>query len=189
MIFTAALFAFAIAQQGPALVCPITGEAPMDGAKAFEYAGTTTVLCCMSCPSSFKANPAKAYKTSADQHLVVAQFLFDPVNGGRVDPKKAKGSSDYNGIRFSFGTAQDKKDFDADPKKFGTLPAKEALFCPVEMHAIKNYSSAGGFVDYNGVRYYVCCDDCLMQMNQNPAKFAANAEKYILEPKVIAPSK
>ncbi len=189
MIFTAALFALSLIQQGPALVCPITGSDPMEGAKPFEYAGTVTTLCCMSCPSAFKANPAKAYKSSAEQHLVVAQFLFDPVNGGRIDPKKAKGFSDYNGIRFSFGTAEDKKDFDADPKKYGTLPTKEALYCAVENHAVKSYSAAGGFVDYNGVRYYVCCDDCLMQMNTNPAKYAPNAEKYIKTPVVLTPEK
>ena len=51
---------------------------------------------------------------------------------------------------------------------------------------ITSYASAGGFVDYKGVRYYVCCDDCLMQMNANPGKYAPNAVKYVQAPRVIS---
>ena len=67
------------------------------------------------------------------------------------------------------------KAFDAAPKKFAAMPEKEALFCPVMGHSVKSVAAAGGFVDHEGVRYYVCCGNCLPGMRQEPGKYAPKA--------------
>ncbi len=185
-MLTAAVFALTVVQSGPALLCPITFEPQPAEGKIYQYAGTRTTFCCESCPAVFAQNPAQAYKAAGDKNHTVAQFYFDPVSGGKVYPARAKGSSDFGGVRFYFGTTADKKAFDADAKTYATVPVKEALFCPVENHPVASYASAGGYVDYQGVRYYVCCEDCLMEMNSNPGKYAKLAAKYIQAPQVIS---
>lgn len=183
-MLTTAILALALAQ-GPKLVCPISGEDSMGSPVAFEYAGSRFQLCCPMCIGDFKGDPAGAVKASAAKGKVVGEFLFDPVNGAKVKFETAKGVSDYGGIRYRFGTADDKKLFDADPKKYTQTPLKEALFCPVEQHPLKGYAAAGGFVDYKGVRFYTCCDDCLTELNTNPAKYVGNSAKYVKDVKAV----
>ena len=48
--------------------------------------------------------------------------------------------------------------------------------CPIMEAAVKSPDRSVGYQDYNGVRYYFCCDMC-------PEKFRANPSKYAEKPK------
>lgn len=167
----------------PALSCPIAGS-PVSGkpGEVIEYAGIRFSTCCTDCGGTFKKDPAKALKASADSGKTVGVFLFDPISGARIEASKAAAYSDYKGVRYEFKTTDEKTTFDASPKKFATMPAKEALFCPVYKVKIAAYSEANGYVDSNGVRYYVCCGHCLGEMGKNAAKYTANAADKITVP-------
>ncbi|HWD40437.1 MAG TPA: hypothetical protein VG944_16425 [Fimbriimonas sp.] len=173
----------AAALQQPALSCPIAGD-PVSGkpGETIEYAGIRFATCCTDCGGTFKKDPAKALKASAEKGKTVGVFLFDPITHARIDDKKAVGFSDYKGVRYEFKSEDEKKTFDADPKKYTARPEKEALFCPVYKTKIGAYYQAGGYVDAGGVRYYVCCDSCLAQMGQEPSKFTANAANEVKAP-------
>jgi YHS domain-containing protein len=42
---------------------------------------------------------------------------------------------------------------------------------------IKDEASAVGHVDYEGVRYYLCCDMCVEPANKDPKAMAEKAAK------------
>lgn len=43
------------------------------------------------------------------------------------------------------------------------------LFCPIMKHSIPSADKAEGFVDHEGVRYYVCCGMCLGKAKADPS--------------------
>jgi YHS domain-containing protein len=159
------------------------------GAGAFDYNGARYTMCCGGCPAPFQADPAKYLKKAADTKLVVGESLYDPTTGIKIDAKKAKGSSDFAGLRYYFASADAKKAFDADPKQFATQPKKESLWCPVMNHAMKSYSDAGAYVDKGDTRYYVCCPDCLAKMKGDMDKFTAQVANKVQAPKAVAAKK
>ncbi len=175
------------AAQGPALHCPVTGEAVPASAKAsVDYNGVRYTPCCAGCAGPMKKDPVKMLKSEKLKGLVVGVGLFDPVTGLRVNAKEAKGGfSDFEGVRYMFASADSKKAFDAEPKKFGIQPEKEALFCAVMGHEVKDYASAGGYVDHAGTRYYVCCAGCMGPMKKDAAALAAKAAKEVKKPAVM----
>lgn len=176
------LAAITLGFQSHALVCPVTGEAAMGASPTVFFAGAKVSLCCADCKANMLEHPREVLATAAKAGRVSGIYLYDPVSGARVR-KTSLFTSDYGAIRFPFENAQDKKLFDADPKKYGTLPQKEALYCAVENHPVASYELAQGFVDYKGVRYYVCCADCLAEMGTHPEKYFANAAGAVREPK------
>ena len=133
--------------------------------------------------AEFAKDPSGAIKKSAKAGKTVGLSLFDPVSMKRIDSEKAKGGfSDYKGIRFYFDTEDEKATFDKEPKKFGALPKKEALFCPVMGNPVKSYAKASGYADYEGVRYYFCCAGCDVKFAAEPAKFAEVAKDHVQAP-------
>ena len=186
MVFGVIALAAALQQDAaaqPALSCPIAG-APITGkpGEVIDYAGIRFSTCCTDCGGAFKKDPAKALKASAESGKTVGTFLFDPISGARIDAAKAAAYSDFKGVRYEFTTPGNKTAFDSNPKKYATMPAKEALFCPVYKTKIESYSKAGGYVDSNGVRYYVCCAHCLGEMGKDAAKYTANAADQVAVP-------
>jgi len=146
------------------IVCPMTGQAVKADSPSIDYAGTRYQMCCGNCPAGFKKDPAAAIKSDKLNGKTFGAFLFDPVSNVRIDPKKAAGSSDYNGVRYYFASADEKKTFDADPKTFTQTPDKEVLFCAVDGKPIKAYNTAGAYIDIKGTRYYTCDADCLAKL-------------------------
>lgn len=179
----ASTLALGLSLQQPKLTCPMTGEDIGTAAAVIHYNGARFETCCGGCNAPFLKNPARALKSEAVKGKVIGKSLFDPVSGVKIDEKKqAAGSSVYNGIAFYFTSAENKTKFDAAPAKYGKLPEKEALYCPVMGHAVKNYAASGAYVDHAGVRYYLCCTGCLSAMKAEPAKFAPKASKAIKAP-------
>lgn len=160
---------------------PISGK----GAGTFDYNGARYVMCCGGCPTPFKADPAKYVKQAAEKKWTVGTFLYDPTTGIKIDPKKAAGSSDFGGLRYFFASADAKKAFDAEPKKFATAPKKEVLWCPVMNHGLIDYKAAGAYVDQGDTRYYLCCDGCLGKMKEKTSEYAAKMADKVKTPKAL----
>ena len=49
---------------------------------------------------------------------------------------------------------------------------KGELFCPVMKSVVASKEKAVGFQDYEGKRYYFCCDMCPGKFKENPALYA-----------------
>lgn len=175
-----------IGQVAP-LACPVMGS-PISGkgSGAFDYSGARYTMCCGGCDGAFKADPQKYLKQSFEKKLVTGAFLYDPTTGIKIAQKDAKGSSDFGGLRYYFVSAENKKAFDAAPKKFAAQPKKEVLWCPVMNHAIDSYKDAGAYMDSGDTRFYLCCDGCLGKMKENSAEYASKVANKAQAPKAIA---
>ena len=156
--------------------CPVMGSpAKMEGV-AVEYKGASYKFCCAGCVDMFNKEPDKWIKKTAEKDMVAGTFLFDPVTGNSIKAKKAKASMDYKGIRYHFSSEENLALFKADPKKFTAVPAKEQLHCPVMDSPVANYTKASGYVDHNGVRYYMCCGGCQPAFAKDPKKFSGDSD-------------
>ena len=175
--------------QAAGLSCATTGE-PLGKSKlALDYGSTRYTFCCAGCPGAFQKDPAKTLKGDALKGKTVGEFLFDPTSGLRIDAKKAKASSDFNGVRYYFASTDAKAKFDAEPKSFTKPVTKEALYCPVMKHGLESVDKAGGYVDHSGIRYYVCCPNCLGETQKNIATMSADASKHAKPLAAVAPGK
>jgi YHS domain-containing protein len=167
------------------LSCAAMGTPVSDTKTAVDYAGVRLVVCCGGCLGPAKKEPAKLLKKAADGGKVVGIGLFDPVEGKKVNAKKAAGTRDFAGVRYYFLTTENMAAFDKEPKKFTVLPAKESLYCAVMEQQIESVDKATGYVDYSGTRYYVCCGGCLGAMKSKPAEYAKAAEKTVQTAKSV----
>jgi YHS domain-containing protein len=184
------LLATLVITQAKPLACPIMGGPGNTKGAYSDYNGVRVYYCCAGCDTKFEADPKKVSVDAAKKGMVWGASLFDPVSGNRLQPDKAiKETAEFNGVRFYFESAEDKAKFDADPKKYGTLPEKESLFCPVEKEAIANYGKAFRYVDYSGVRYYFCCGGCPEKFAANPTAFVDNAKDHVKAPGVATEKK
>lgn len=172
--------------QGSALKCPVMGSAVAVNSPAVEYNGARYTFCCGGCDVSFAKTPQDFLKTQNSAGNTVGVFLFDPVSRMRLDLAKAKSTTDFESVRYPFESEANKKAFLASPKKFATVPAKEALYCPVGKEAVPTYSKASDYVDHDGVRWYMCCAGCGGPFEKDPAKYLiAGIEKHVQPAKAI----
>jgi YHS domain-containing protein len=182
MLLTTLALALGMSQDAKPLVCPIMGEPVSKTSPTVEYAGATYAFCCPGCDVGFSKDPAAVIKKN-EKKVTIAAFLFDPVSRNRVLTEKAKGTVDYNGVRYYFESTANLETFNKDPKKHSAAPKKESLTCPVMGEKIATYSKASSYVDHKDVRYYICCPGCLPAFTANPDKYAGKA---VSEPKPIA---
>jgi len=183
-----ALVAFGLVGSQAPLHCAASLD-PIVGTKAIqvEYAGAMFGLCNKACVASFKASPAALIEKAAKAGKTVGSFEFDPVSGVRINPKKSKANSDFKAIRYFFADAAEKPLFDADPTKYVSDVKSEAYFCPLMKFPLE-HEDAGGYVDYQGVRYYLCCDRCARIVRSDPAKYAKSASAAV-KPLAVTPVK
>ena len=178
-MITLAIASLVLAQGAATVVCPMTGEASPSTGKAIDFKGVRYTMCCGGCDTPFKKDPVKALKSDTLKGKLVGVSLFDPISGARMTEKAAKGvSSDFNGVRYYFASIDEKAKFDAEPKAFTKAPEKEALYCAVMGHELKDYATAGGYVDIENVRYYTCCMDCNAALKKDPS-LAAKAKSAV----------
>ena len=164
------------------LVCPIMGSPINAKSPKAEYEGISVGFCCGGCDAQFAKDPQAIFKKNEKSANPIGAFLFDPVSHKRIKPEQAKGTVDYNGVRYYFFTAENMTAFQADSKKFAAVPKKESLTCPVMGDKVATYSKATDYVDFEGVRYYICCSGCVAPMEKDGKKYAG---KDVQEPKVI----
>jgi len=190
MSFLFFMAASAVASTQTPVNCPITLEPIVKGMALTDYNGVRFTYCCAGCDQQFIKDPKTALDKAAKAGKTVGVFLFDPITKKPIEGEKAKGgSSDYKGVRFFFASADEKATFDKEPAKYGALPKKEALFCPVTQEKVKEYALASGYDDFGGVRYYFCCGDCDKPFAADPAKYAPAAKGQIGDPKALTPAK
>jgi YHS domain-containing protein len=166
------------AAQAPApLNCPImlNGVADMKS-KPVVMAGFSFHFCCPGCDAKFKKDPSGSMKKAVEAKKTVGVSLFDPVNGVRMDAAKAKGTADFNGIRYYFASRINAQKFSEAPASFTATPKQEVLYCVVMKQAIRSYEAAHSYVDHKGVRYYMCCAPCNGQFKEKPDTFIANGK-------------
>ncbi|HZH97724.1 MAG TPA: YHS domain-containing protein [Fimbriimonadaceae bacterium] len=171
------------------LACAVMGSPVSAKSTALDYAGVRYSFCCPGCDKAFEKDPQAAIKSPDVKGKVIGVSLFDPVSGLRIKPKKDTLWSDYEGVRYHFASDENKKAFDADAKTFAKAPEKEALYCAVMDHAVASYEAAGGYVDHEGVRYYICCAACMGKMKGDAGKYAAGAAKAVKKPATLAVKK
>ncbi|HMS56838.1 MAG TPA: YHS domain-containing protein [Fimbriimonadaceae bacterium] len=164
------------------LTCPVMGGPANFKAGTTYYNGAQYAFCCAGCDTTFAKAPTSTLEKATKEKRVSGLFLFDPVTKTKIAPDKAVAHSDYAGIRFSFASAENKANFDKNPKAFATLPKKEALYCPVMGESIANYTKASGYADFEGVRYYFCCAGCDQTFAKEPSKYVANVKAKIRVP-------
>jgi len=169
--------------------CAVMGSPTKASSAVVEYAGSRFPICCSGCSDPLMKDPAKYLKASTEAGNTVASFMFCPISGQKLDWKKVTESVDYKGVRYGFCCADCKGVFTKDSAKYAKTPEKESLVCAMSGEKIASYSEAGGFVDYEGVRYYTCCPDCLVGLKKDPAgtiakgKAKASVPKAMLAPK------
>jgi YHS domain-containing protein len=157
----------------------MTGDAYAKAAETIDYKGVRYGTCCAGCGGEFVKNPDESLATDIKKNILVGVSLFDPVSGARIDAKTDTPSSTYKSVKYYFAKADEKTTFDANPAKFTAAPAKEVLHCPVQNDKIENYAAAGGYVDVAGVRYYVCCGDCLAALQKDPAQYTPKVASLV----------
>ncbi len=159
--------------------CVMTGDAYNKAAETIDYKGVRYGTCCGGCGGEFVTKPDAVLAEDAKKNILVGTGLFDPVSGERIKPKADSPNSIYKGVKYFFASADEKSSFDATPAKFTASPSKEVLHCPVLGDDIPNYISAGGYVDVEGVRYYVCCSSCMASLKKDPAQFTSKVTKFV----------
>ena len=181
-----AVLSLAPKADGLHLTCPVTGEDIDKPFMVINYKGVAYDMCCPMCPGPFSKDPEKFLTPDKVKDKTVGVGYFDPVSGIAVKPDALRAKEDsvgpsvYNGIAYYFQNADDKKAFDADPKKYTEVPAKEALYCPVMQQDVKDLAHSGGYADVNGVRYYICCSQCADMLRKDPSKYLdAKAATYV----------
>ncbi len=184
-MITTLLVTLAIAAHGDPLRCPVMGGPANHKLPASDYNGVRYFYCCPGCKEPFEKDPQKAIAASRKKGHAVGVFLFDPVSGMRLEHDKSiKEHSDFGGTRFLFSSQANKAMFDQAPAKYGALPKKEALYCPVGKEAVPSYAKASGYVDHAGVRYYMCCAGCEGKFSKEPKKYAMAAATFVNTPGV-----
>jgi YHS domain-containing protein len=118
-----------------------------------------------------------------------------------VKDAMAKGMfADYEYNRYFFCCAGCPPQFAKSPEKFAknasiplqSIPMPEKIACAVmEDHSInpKQATEKKLFADYNGRRYFFCCEGCVPAFNKEPEKFAKRASVPIGQielPKTVA---
>lgn len=176
--------AFSPIQQSAPLTCAIAPEPVVASAGTYDFAGSRYGFCCPGCPGSFQKDPNAAIAEAIKSGRTIGESLYDPVSGVLFTKTVKKVASvDFKSTRFHFSSEANKAKFEADPMKYGIAPKKEALYCAVMKHAVKSYDVAGAYADFEGVRYYFCCPNCLAQFNANPTEYAKNAAQFVMAPK------
>ncbi|MBX3119419.1 MAG: YHS domain-containing protein [Fimbriimonadaceae bacterium] len=181
----AAMTLFAPAGADTPLACPIMGSPTNAKSQALDYNGARFRMCCGGCDGAFKKDAANVVGKLKADSKAIGEFLFDPTTGLPIDAKKAKATTDYNGIRYHFATEAGKDTFTKNAKTLAVMPKKEVMSCPVMgSHAVASYAKAGGYADHDGVRYYFCCADCVAKFRAEPAKYAKAASAKAKAPVV-----
>jgi YHS domain-containing protein len=105
--------------------------------------------------------------------------------------ESAEGSVDKSGAPDPTPVGAEDEKAEGEPKSADTTAAgaplgfsemkiavhtndKGELVCPVMKSVIESENRAVGFKDYEGKRYYFCCDGCPEVFEKDPVKWSAN---------------
>lgn len=176
------------AQDAKPIVCAVMHSKVNTDVPAVDFAGSRFTFCCGGCDGQFKANPTKFLAKDTLKGDTIGEFLFDPATGLPITPKKAKAWTDHGGIRYYFADAASKTSFAAQADSMAKV-TKESLVCPISGETIKDYASAAGYADFDGVRYYTCCANCLTALRKDAKGALAKSKAVVTAPKAVAAPK
>lgn len=166
--------------------CPIDGKPAAADSKLVDANGIRFRFCSEDCRAAFKLAPMEKLASAAKQGWTVGTAVFDPVAGRKLTPQTARGgTSDFGGVRFTFLNGANRSTFDADPKRFGEVPAQWAAICPVMDVELAHTYGASGYVDVRGVRIFACCEQCFPRLRAEPERWRAACEGKIGSPKAF----
>src|ERR1043165_4393425 len=77
--------------------CAVMGSPTNASSKAVDFAGARFPFCCGGCPQAFMKEPLKYIEAAKDSKGAIGTFMFDPVDGQKVDLEKVKASVDFKG--------------------------------------------------------------------------------------------
>lgn len=165
------------------VTCPIMGhKAPANPTEFSDFAGVRYAYCCGGCEGTFEKDMKGSMAKVMAKNKVAGQGLFDPISRLRIQPKSAKAQSDYKAVRYYFASAASKAKFDKAPATYAVAPAKESLTCPVMGEKMAGYDDAWAYQNVNGVRYYLCCGECVTEFAKSPAKYIAKVKSTVKAP-------
>lgn len=158
--------------------CPSTLEEVEKPAVTMSYAGGLYSTCCGGCDKPFLKDPQGSLAKAIKEKKTIGVFMYDPVSGGRIEQKEAKAYSDYKSVRYFFAKADEKTKFDAKPTAYVMDIKGESYFCPVSKEKT-SAKEAAGYADYNGTRYFVCCEGCIDTFRKDPSKYVGAAKASV----------
>jgi YHS domain-containing protein len=175
---------------GPTTNCPIMGSPGKPAVGQTDYKGIRVSYSCARCQDKFEAEPDKHILAANKKKSTWGYSLFDPVSRRVLDTKtEAKWSAVSGGVLYRFSSAANHKAFMDLPAKFTMTPTKESLHCSVMDVPLGKISAAASYSDYEGTRYYHCCDSCQKMFDDAPAKWAAKVKNKVAPAKAVAAPK
>jgi len=88
------------------------------------------------------------------------------------EPTDTAPTSDSTSTTTPEQTAPDPRMGDSKAEPVAYTNEKGEIICPVMGTVIESKEKAVGYQDYEGMRYYFCCDGCPEQFKKDPAKYA-----------------
>ncbi|MBL8059421.1 MAG: hypothetical protein JNK63_01755 [Chthonomonas sp.] len=187
MIQTLLAFVAMASGQTTDLRCPVMGSPVNANSPSLEYAGSKFSFCCAGCDANFTKTPEVFLAKRREAKQTVGTFLFDPVSRQRLNIDKAVATADFDSIRYPFISEANKQAFLASPAKYATVPPKESLYCPIGKEEIPTHSMASDYMDHNGVRWFMCCSNCVGVFERGPKdSLVAGLESHVHPIKVVA---
>lgn len=169
----------------PVLTCPVSGETIENPAKAlrYTYKGKTYYFCCKDCLAKFKASPAtylnrKPAKANAQAQQATKACCSSEQGGSCCSGEKGAQAAGKSCCSEKGETAKSGEQATESDKKQTPEPQpveRAKLFCPVSEEEI-TLDEAIAF-EYNGKRYYVCCNKCKDKFLADPETYAKKAEQ------------
>jgi len=169
------------------LTCPVSGEAVENPSKAprYTYKGKTYYFCGTKCLNKFKASPTtylarKPTKANASSQAANAnkKACCSDKQGDRCCANEKGKSASGKSCCSEKKAAGDGQQPDAGKGQAdeSTQTAEAAkLFCPVSEEEITVEESVA--FEYDGKRYYVCCNGCKRKFLADPETYAKKAER------------
>jgi len=176
MISTAiAILVLSQGAQAPSTNCPVMSSPASPSQPVVMYKGSAFGFCCGGCVEAFTNNPETYLKRAAESADPIGYALYDVVNGHLIAKDAKTHDLVHQGILYRFLSEENRVAFQKDPKKYLAPDKESASECVVSGETIAP-GKAKAFKDYEGVRYYFCCPDCLEEFSKSPAEFAKKAK-------------
>lgn len=162
----------------PQETCPIGGE-PVDTTLFTDVDSVRIYVCSTACIAKVAIDPAGAIETLKQRGERPAQRqTLCPVLEGKAIKKSLY--VDHDGKRIYVCCKSCVKKVTQDPATYiakleaqGILLERRQVKCPAMP---EEDVLASKFVDYEGKRLYLCCDDCIKKVAADPAPYFSKAE-------------
>lgn len=154
-MLSAILAASLVTQVKTDMMCPVMTNRPTTGRMAVDYDGARIAVCCDQCVRTVWQNPAKYVKEAMTSGQNIGWFLFDPLNGLRIDPKDANSSIVVNGFYYFSRTSGVEEQLKAFANSDKRSTKNEMLSAWGTDKVFETPGQAAAYVDGSGYRFYL----------------------------------